>query len=74
VLYILIPTLCFVFLALAFLGLTLCRLAARSDASDATALAQWIETSELARAALASRRATATLEMDEADGARRAAS
>lgn len=33
---------------LALFGLTMCRLAARSDASDTVALAEWIATSQLA--------------------------
>jgi hypothetical protein len=34
--------------ALAFVGVTMCRLAARSDAADAFALAEWIATTQLA--------------------------
>jgi hypothetical protein len=35
-----------VFLGLAFFGWTMCRLAARSDARDAVALAEWIATTK----------------------------
>jgi hypothetical protein len=35
-----------VFLGLALFGLTMCRLAAGSDARDAVALAEWIATTE----------------------------
>ena len=34
--------------ALVFVGVTMCRLVARSDAADAFALAEWIATSQLA--------------------------
>jgi hypothetical protein len=44
VLYIVIPAAC---LGLALFGLILCHLSARSDASDALALAEWIATSQL---------------------------
>jgi hypothetical protein len=46
VLFIVIFAVCF---GLAFFGLTMCRLAARSDASDALALATWIAMSPPSR-------------------------
>jgi hypothetical protein len=48
-LLIVILVVCF---GLAFLGLTMCRLAARSDASDALAFAEWVGASEVAKDAV----------------------
>jgi hypothetical protein len=70
VLFIAILAVCFV---LAFFGLTICRLAARSDASDALALADWIAMTRLASETALSAGASEPLDENRADATYRQA-